>query len=102
MTHFNQAASKLSKSTRSTDRERLRKSQYWFYPTSKIANHAGLLKQMGRRLLAFLTDAQQVRVWKEDTSAGTLWYAYNPATQRRLSAVNEADLRAWLKAHYRQ
>ena len=101
MTHFNRAASQRSESTRSIERARLRKSQYWFHPTSEVAKQTGLLKQIGRRLLAFLTDAQQVRVWTKDTSAGTLWYAYDPTTQRRVSFINEADLRAWLETRYR-
>ncbi|MGB5914368.1 MAG: hypothetical protein WBG63_05860 [Phormidesmis sp.] len=84
------------------DQKKRLENQYWSYPTptSETSERAGLLKQIGSWLLAFFTNTQQVRIWIKETTAGALWYAYDPTTQHTISRVSEADLRAWLEDRY--
>lgn len=103
MTNFNQVSPKFPTSSCLSDRKERLENQYWFHPAPKssgASEQAGLLKQVGNWLLAFFTDAQQVRIWTKATKAGTIWYAYDPATQRHVSRVSEADLRVWLEKRH--
>ena len=102
MTNFN-PSSKFSAATHPTAQRKQFENQYWFHTSagkSSEASEHGLFKQLGSWLLAFFTDAQQVRIWTKETPSGLVWYAYDPATQRRVSRVSEADLRVWLEARY--
>ena len=98
MTNFN-PSSKFSAASYPTAQRKQFENQYWFHKSSEASEH-GLLNRLGSWLLAFFTDAQQVRIWTKETKAGLVWYAYDPATQRRVSHVSEADLRVWLEERY--
>ena len=97
MTNFN-PSSKFSAARPAAQRKQF-ENQYWFHRSSEASEH-GLFKRLGSWLLAFFTDAQQIRIWTKETPSGLIWYAYDPATQRRISRVSEGDLRVWLEARH--
>lgn len=108
MTNFNPLSPKFPQSSGSAytvqrQLERLYRLPHTPGPvetTDETTERPGWLKRMGNLLLQFFTDSQQVRIWTKETKAGTVWYAYDPATQRSVSRVSEDDLRAWLEKRY--
>lgn len=83
--------------------ERLEKS--WRLPTvqrplPKEHPPRGPWRQIGQWLLRSLTDSQQIRVWTRVTPRGTRWYAYDPASNRRVICDSEQALRTWLEQRH--
>ena len=56
------------------------------------------IHQFGKDLLAFLTGAQQLRIWTKSTKQGVVWFAYDPMNDQRIGHASEAELRVWLES----
>ncbi len=68
--------------------------------TSATASTAEAIRQFAKDLLAFLTGAQQMRVWTKSTKQGVLWFAYDPVSGQRIGHSSEEALRIWLESRY--
>ncbi len=94
--------------THSTARDRQHLEQLWRVPPAphkgddSLSTVSHWIKLAGKIFVSFLTNTQQLRIWTKDTSTGTLWFAYDPATDQTISQVSEEGLRTWLEQRHRQ
>jgi hypothetical protein len=112
MDNFNQLPSNFQPSSSNQhpcDQQRL--ERLWLLPAApsqarlsnpKVLKTPRLLKSLGNWLVRALTDSQQIRIWTKPTSAGSVWFAYDPATRQTVQRLSEADLRVWLEKRYQQ
>ncbi len=88
----------------STTRDRHHLENLWQIPTadarSKDSQFLQLLAQTGKALVTFLTGQQQLRIWTKSTKQGTVWFAYDPALDQRISRCSEEELRLWLESRH--
>lgn len=103
MANFNRLSSDFQAfSARSVSADQRRLERLWHLPTmpSEPSEPSGLLRRLGHQLMQFFTNSQQIRVWTKSTKAGTVWFAYDPATGRTAERLSEDDLRGWLEKRY--
>jgi hypothetical protein len=68
---------------------------------SQSTKVAARLRHIWQSLLSYLSNANELRVWKAADAAGrSIWKAYDPLTQNRVEFANELDLRIWLEERY--
>ncbi|MBW4466419.1 MAG: hypothetical protein KME07_13425 [Pegethrix bostrychoides GSE-TBD4-15B] len=71
--------------------------------TKQSTNASARLRHIWQSLLSYLSNSNELRVWKASNVDGQpVWKAYDPTTESRVEFVSELDLRVWLEERYYQ
>jgi hypothetical protein len=70
-------------------------------PDSSINKLVSIINSISQRLVAVMTNEQELQVWQSsDRSGKTWWHGYDPVTGRSVCRDSEAEMRIWLEERY--
>jgi hypothetical protein len=70
-------------------------------PNSSRNKLVSIINSIGQRLVAVMTNEQELQVWQSsDRSGKTWWHGYDPVTGRSVCRDSEAEMRIWLEERY--